>query len=308
MAGVDVDEVAAELYGLPPRDFVAARDARAKEAKADGDADAARAISVLRRPTVVAWLANLLVRERPDQVEPLLELGAALREATQALSGPQLRELSAQRARVVAALVREARALAREAGQQVTEEMARGLEETLGAALADPQAAELLREGRLTEGLRTTGFGGPAAPSRAPARTASAAPRKGAATKRTARAETPAEKRAAERRAKVEADLAEAWAAARAAADARDDAEDALVLASEAGRRAVEQVRSAPGEVDRLRSELAAAEQAQTDARAQATAATEAERIARAEVRAAEKEADRSRRRVADLQRRLDQA
>ena len=70
---MDVDEVADELYALAPRDFVAARDARSKEAKAAGDPDAAKQIAALRKPTVVAWVANLLVRRRADDVEPLLE-------------------------------------------------------------------------------------------------------------------------------------------------------------------------------------------------------------------------------------------
>jgi hypothetical protein len=305
---MDVDAVAAELYGLPPRDFVAARDAKAKQARSDGDAAAAREIAALRKPTVVAWLANLLVRERADQVEPLLELGAALREATESLSGPQLRELSQQRSQVVAALVREARALGRDAGQTVTEEMARGLTDTLGAALADPAAAEQLRAGRLAEGLTSSGFGGPAVPSRAPAKT-SARPPGAAATRKkqkAAAAATPAERRAAERRERTEAELAEAWSAARAAADARDDAEDDLIRAGDATRAAAGAVRATTAEVERLRGELAQAEQAQADARAAATAASTSETEARKALRAAEKEADRSRRRVADLQRRLD--
>jgi hypothetical protein len=42
----------------------------------------------------------------------------------------------------------------------VSEDMARGLEETLHAALADPAAAEQLAQGRLTGGLSGSGFPG----------------------------------------------------------------------------------------------------------------------------------------------------
>ncbi len=67
--------------------------------------------------------------------------------ATATLSGPELRQLSGQRHRLVLALVRQARALARQAGYRVTEDVARGLEETLAAALTDPAVAEQLPDG-----------------------------------------------------------------------------------------------------------------------------------------------------------------
>ena len=53
----------------------------------------------LRRPTVSAWLVNLLAREDGGQMDELLELGQSLREAQRALDGDRLRELSAQRRR-----------------------------------------------------------------------------------------------------------------------------------------------------------------------------------------------------------------
>ncbi|MGH3659158.1 MAG: hypothetical protein ACRDUA_21095, partial [Micromonosporaceae bacterium] len=158
---MDVDSVADELYSLPPSEFVAVRDARVNEARAAGDREAAGAIAAFRRPTVVAWLANLLARHHPDDVAPFLELGEALRDATATLSGPELRELSKQRHQLVHALVMKARALGEQAGQRVGEDTARGLEETLHAALADPMLADRLLEARLTEGLRPSGFGPP---------------------------------------------------------------------------------------------------------------------------------------------------
>ena len=161
----EVEEAADQLYALSPREFTAARDARAKEAKDAGDKEAAAEIKALRKPTVTAWLANQLVRQHADEVRPLLELGSALREATATLSGPQLRELSRQRNDVVRALVRQARRLAADAGQPVSEDVARGLEETLNAALADPGQAELLLQGRLSVQLKHSGYGPADGPS-----------------------------------------------------------------------------------------------------------------------------------------------
>lgn len=149
------------LYAAPPDGFVATRDEAAAEARAAGDPDLAREIGKLRKPTVAAWLVNLLALRRPDLVAGLAELAAALRSAQRELRGPQLRELSAQRRDTVGALVGEARALAREAAP----ELAAGklplaeVEATLNAALADSDIAEQVRTGRLVRAATYAGFG-----------------------------------------------------------------------------------------------------------------------------------------------------
>jgi hypothetical protein len=155
----DFDEVADELYGLPPEEFTAARTRYEKEAKAAGDRKTAADIHALAKPTVTAWLANQLVRAHRSELEPLLELGAALRDATQNLDGDQLRELSRQQQKVIYALVQQARALARLAGRSVSEDAVRGFEETMRAALADELAARFLLLGRLTDALHSSDFG-----------------------------------------------------------------------------------------------------------------------------------------------------
>lgn len=158
---MDFETVADELYGLVPAGFTAARDARAAEARRDKDRDLAAALKALKRPSASAWLANVLVRRRPDEVDRLLSLAADLREAQDRLAGDQLRALSQQRHRVVAALVQEARRLGTEAGQAVSDGAARELQETLEAAMGDPAAAAALRNGRLTGALAYSGIGTP---------------------------------------------------------------------------------------------------------------------------------------------------
>ncbi|MGW4043496.1 hypothetical protein [Streptomyces sp. NPDC004721] len=150
---MDWDAVVDELYGLPPGDFTAARDERAKAARAAGDPELASRIRHLRRPTLAAWAGNLLVRERPDEVERLLELGAALRQAHQDLDGGQLRELSARQHRLTSALARQAGRLAAQAGQRIGDDTRQEVQDTLHAVLADPEAAEQWAEGRLTKPL-----------------------------------------------------------------------------------------------------------------------------------------------------------
>jgi len=319
---VDRDGVIDPLYDLAPADFVPARDAAAKAAKAQGDPETAAEIAALRRPTVLAWLTNQLARRREDEMAQFLELGAALREATAALSGPELRELSRQRQALVTAMVREARSIARElTGSKVTEDVARGLEETLLAALADPDAAELVRMGRLSGGLEQSGFGvgsgastarppagrRTAAPEKAPTAPARKAPAKepaaketgggkaDAAARRKAAAEKAAEeaaRRREEQRAELEASLGDAWAAARAAAEVRDGATGKATAARDARREAERRLRD-------LETQL-------RDAREALDAAEDAERGARDERDRTETAAEAARKVVTDLQARLD--
>lgn len=156
---VDLDTVSDDLYGLRPTEFTTARDARAAEARRDGDRELAAAVKTLRRPTLGAWLVNLLARERPDRVAHLLELGSAMRSAQGELAAADLRRLSAERRTVLGALLSEARDLAADAGQSVSEAGWRELEATLEAAIVDPDAGGAVRAGRLTTGLSYTGLG-----------------------------------------------------------------------------------------------------------------------------------------------------
>ena len=59
---MDLESTAAELYGLAPGDFVAARTAAEKQARAEGDRELAGKIRALGKPTAAAWVANQLVR------------------------------------------------------------------------------------------------------------------------------------------------------------------------------------------------------------------------------------------------------
>jgi hypothetical protein len=152
-------QVADELYRLPPAEFTAARDERARRARAAGDRGLSDDIARLRRPTVSAWLVNMLARHAADQIAALVELGAALREAQQAGAADRLREGSAQRRQAVAALTREAKRLAATSGRAASGHVEREVEATLEAALADPAAATVVRSGRLTTALVYAGLG-----------------------------------------------------------------------------------------------------------------------------------------------------
>jgi hypothetical protein len=153
-----IDLAADELYGLALADFTSTRDARAADARRAGDRDAAKAIKALRRPTLSAWLANLLARQHGAEIELLLAIGAGLRDAQDQLAADDLRRLARQRHEVVTALGRQARSAAASAGIAVSPAAQRELAETLEASLVDESAGEALRQGRLTTGLHHVGF------------------------------------------------------------------------------------------------------------------------------------------------------
>jgi hypothetical protein len=156
---VDLDEVADELYAVPPEEFIAARKAREDEAKARGEKALAKEIGALPKPSTAAWVCNVLVREARDEIVGLVELGGLVREAQESLAGDQVRALDVQRRQLIAALTRQARALAYQRGRSVSTAVATQVEETLRAAMADPEAGEALLSGRLTSPLNYSGMG-----------------------------------------------------------------------------------------------------------------------------------------------------
>jgi len=139
---MDFDSIADELYAGDPADFTASRDARAREAKADGDRALADRVKKLRKPTAAADVVNRLPRE---ELEELAELGKSLRKAHAELAGAELRELSRKRHELIQGLLRRA--------GKMTDAVAREVEGTLEAAIGSPAAAEQVLSGRLSTAL-----------------------------------------------------------------------------------------------------------------------------------------------------------
>jgi hypothetical protein len=156
---VTLTEVTDELYGLPPGEFIATRDERARQAKAAGQREEAAAIRKLARPTTSAWLVNQLSRGAPEQLGRLFEVGEALQEAQRTLAGDRLRELSGLRRQVVGDLLPVAAGMAGEAGQVASAAVLEEVRATLEAALADQDARDAVRTGRLTKALAYAGLG-----------------------------------------------------------------------------------------------------------------------------------------------------
>ena len=155
----ETDEIAAELYLVPPARFVAARDQLVRQARAAGHRDLARELQALRRPTPSAWLINVLTRHQRARLQQLFALGRELRQAQTQLDGDQLRRLPAQREDLIAELLDWARRHAAEAGVHPTEAALSEVEETLHAGLVDLAAAAAVMSGHLVRPMSHTGFG-----------------------------------------------------------------------------------------------------------------------------------------------------
>lgn len=156
---MDFEEAADALYAAPAADFIATRNELAKRLKADGDQVGSTRLKAMRKPTVAAWVANLVSRKLPDELDDLLELGDEFREATADLDGDRLRELTPRRHQILDKVAKEAGRLASDDGQKVSADVGQKLRETLDAALIDPAAGDAVREGRLSSALRHVGFG-----------------------------------------------------------------------------------------------------------------------------------------------------
>jgi hypothetical protein len=275
---VNFDSLADGLYGLPPGQFVAERTAAEKQARSSGDREMAKRIHQLAKPTTVGWLANQLVRSHPEEIGPLLELGADLREATAHLSREKLQELMRLQHQVIAGLIKQARSIARDAGQRLSEDAVRGLEDTLRAALADEALGEQLLKGQLTGALEHDGFPGAAAGATAP---------------------KPAERVAKKPRRDSKESVPDPRIAQ--AEQAVSDAQAAVTATHEAGQTAQQQLKDVSATKDELARRL---QQLQADLE---TASHEYEQAERAE-REAQEAADRRGEQADQAQRRLETA
>jgi hypothetical protein len=151
----DLLSIADELYGLPLPDFTPARDAKAKELKGT---EVGKQVKAFKKPSLAAWVVNLLVRRDTEQVDQVLAVGEALRAAQESMSGDELRALTRQRRQLTAAVTTQARRTAREEGTKVTDSVADQVEATLTAAMIDPDCARAVRSGLLVAALTTTGL------------------------------------------------------------------------------------------------------------------------------------------------------
>lgn len=239
-----------ELLAVAPAEFVAARNARAKELRVAGDKDRAAIIAKLRRPSATTWAVNAAVRADRAGVQQLVDAVRVLQEPGSVDVRAATRTLDT----ALDALVDEAARAMDEIGTKPTADRKAEVRTALrAAALAeDPSAlleariedadspdpddtlAAALRAGAHGAGRARRSFPSPSAASKAP----SEPPRKElraalaqARAEQTAAKETEREAERELRRVRRELEVAE-----RAVARARSAVEqaDAVVEARQA--------------------------------------------------------------------------
>lgn len=272
-----LDDIALELYALPPGEFTPARNARAKEL----DGDLAAQVRALRKPLLAAWVINLFAREHADELGQALELAKDLREAQADLDAKALTKLTRERRALIRGLARHAAELAGERGERITQATSEAVEQTLNAAMFDPDAAVAVASGRLIRPLEASGsYPDDLADAVAGRADATAKePRAPVDEVQERRARKAAERvraaeKALEQAERENRDLEERWKTADARAQELDEHAAELEEELTAVRKKAERARKELDRLDAQRSEgstrLDAARQAVEDARADA--------------------------------------
>ena len=255
-----IEDVAGELLALPPERFTEARNAAAKQLRADGRTADADAVKRLPRPPLALWALNRLGREGSPLVGAFLAAAEELRQAYR--TGGDIRAASAPQRAAESALASAAAKAARGEGKNVTDAVMSSIGQTLRAAAADEGIAEDLRKGLLLREPEIPSISEllgslpatPAAPRKAarPKVAATDAPAGAVPDEAEDQAEAQAEAEArdeqrralrhqlAEARASATDARREARAASDAAVEARQQWEHAKALAEEAKRRSDE--------------------------------------------------------------------
>jgi hypothetical protein len=284
------ETIADELYALPPDQFASARDDFIKQAKAAKDQALAKELGKLRKPTLSAWLINLLWRDQREVMEQLFQLSGELSEAQARAAGGELRALMQQRREIERALLVRAKKLGEEGGANVSESVQREAQETLSAAFADPSVADEVRQGRLVKPAAYSGFGTPVAVAAPPRRAAPAV-----AAPEPTDFEERAAQRQRERRQAGSRRLAEAQSALHMA-------RDAVAQATREVDEATSRAKDLAARVDNLREQLRKAEQEATNAEKSNAAAERGRELAERAVATAEKDVESAEKALSELE------
>lgn len=150
------------LHASPPGDFVARRDALARELAGARD-PRAEEVRRLGRPTVPVWAVNLAAREEPRALEALLASGEEVVRAHRLVlggaGGDELLRANRALGDALEQAVASAARLAREGGHPVSASMVGRVRSTLRSmALGDAAARERLRRGRVLAESSATGL------------------------------------------------------------------------------------------------------------------------------------------------------
>jgi len=145
------------LSQVPPEEFVQARDALVRQLREKGDAEEARRVAALRKPTASLWVVNQLGRRAAPAVDQLVDATRRARKAQmQGGGGDELRETMHAQREAMQKLLGAAREAAGEIGVTLSPEQERRIQDTLQTAAATEP--DQLRAGALDSELSASGF------------------------------------------------------------------------------------------------------------------------------------------------------
>lgn len=290
------DASARRLYGTAPSEFVSARDAEARTLRDAGHPQVAKQVKALRRPSIAAALVDAVVRQEPDLVGQVVDVGRRLRAASgDADAGPAVHcALDDDRRSVVRRCVQAASEVADGWGSSATPASLREVEQTFWAAAVDAGALAAVRAGCLVRTLSPSGFGAVDTDGASAVEVVvedDPAPPQTRHRPATARRAPPRDDRA----------LREARRALREAEHSLREAEDEAAAVDHRAAEAEERASRLAAELAELRRRAAAVEdelrEASADQRRGAAESKDAERLRRA----ASIRADRARRALESL-------
>jgi hypothetical protein len=260
-----------DLFAVPPKDFTAARNALAKELRDGGEAEEAKRVAALRRPTAAVWAANQLARRAPDAVRALLDAADEVRRwqarAVRGGGGDELRAAMAAQRSALVKLEQEAAAALREAELSPSPSTLRAIQSTVqAAATGDRDARERLRSGAIEHELAPAGFEALLGAAPAPRRDERPQPHREprAAPRREQPASDAAARRAGKRERKLEEQERKRAERARREEERKREREE---------RRKAKEIATAEASLRRLEERAQAAERAARAAREEAEAA-----------------------------------
>jgi len=153
----DIAHAIDELYGVPPKDFSSARNAKAAALKAAGRAADAQAVRRLAKPSPFLWATNQLARLDSERVAHFVDVvhrvrQSQLRDPRTATEG--MRTIRAE----LQTLLNRATEVLTKAGYRVPASATARISNTVLGAAVDAALVDDLRRGRLAAELAAPGF------------------------------------------------------------------------------------------------------------------------------------------------------
>jgi len=262
----DVTRELDELYGVPPGEFTAARNAKAAALKAAGRAEDAQTVRQLAKPTPFLWAVNQLARQDSERLAHFIDVvrrGRRSQLHDPRTAAEDMRTIRAE----LQALTSRATEILTTAGYGAPSSSSARISNTVLGAATDDDRVDDLRHGRLDAELAAPGFevlaGAPTRHLQLVRGGKSSEPRRAPGTSMAGRRREPAEAKrehAEARRAQAEAERArEAAERERRAAEvaaARREADERKAAAE----RAADEVRELERRLADARRNLRAAE------------------------------------------------